>query len=107
MASGQTEHYNLSQWQPEDKVLREEFNQDNAKLDEALEHFPCVRLAYAETTSAAQQIELNLSSIELAAYSGYKLFIQLPPQTTTLAITINKATAYYSGSATTNSSFFE
>ena len=37
MASGQTEHYSLNQWQPEDKVLREEFNQDNAKLDTALE----------------------------------------------------------------------
>ena len=36
MASGQTEHYSLNQWQPEDKVLREEFNQDNAKIEAAL-----------------------------------------------------------------------
>lgn len=30
MASGQTSRYGLSQWQPEDKVLREEFNGDNS-----------------------------------------------------------------------------
>ena len=36
MASGQTSRYGLSQWQPEDKVLREEFNGDNSKVDAAL-----------------------------------------------------------------------
>lgn len=107
MANAQTEHYGLNQWSPGDPVLREEFNRDNANLDKTLECFPCVRLACAEITSAASQMELNLSNIKLTAYSGYKLFIQLPPQTATLEITINKATAYYSGSATTNSSFFE
>lgn len=33
MASGQTSNYGLNQWAAEDKVLREEFNQDNARLD--------------------------------------------------------------------------
>lgn len=36
MASGQTSRYGLNQWQPEDKVLREEFNGDNSKVDAAL-----------------------------------------------------------------------
>lgn len=36
MASGQTEHYGLNQWEARDQVLREEFNADNRKLDEAL-----------------------------------------------------------------------
>ena len=36
MAGSYTEHYQLSQWQPQDRVLRTEFNQDNAKLDGAL-----------------------------------------------------------------------
>lgn len=36
MASNQTVHYGLNQWQPEDKVLREEFNGDNQKVDTAL-----------------------------------------------------------------------
>ena len=36
MASDQTTYYELNQWQPEDKVLREEFNGDNSKVDAAL-----------------------------------------------------------------------
>lgn len=36
MASGQTKVYGLNQWQAEDQVLREEFNADNAKVDQAL-----------------------------------------------------------------------
>jgi hypothetical protein len=36
MSTNYTEHYNLCQWEPADKVLREDFNADNAKLDAAL-----------------------------------------------------------------------
>ena len=36
MASGQTNNYELNQWSAEDPVLREEFNRDNKKVDEAL-----------------------------------------------------------------------
>ena len=36
MASNQTERYGLSQWEKSDKVLMEDFNADNAKLDAAL-----------------------------------------------------------------------
>ena len=38
MASGQTSNYGLNQWAAEDPVLRTDFNQDNAKLDAALDH---------------------------------------------------------------------
>ena len=36
MASNQTVNFGLNQWNAEDKVLREEFNADNAKIDAAL-----------------------------------------------------------------------
>lgn len=36
MASSQTTNYGLNQWDAEDNVLREEFNQDNAKIDTSL-----------------------------------------------------------------------
>lgn len=36
MASSQTTNYGLNQWAAEDQVLRNEFNQDNIKLDTAL-----------------------------------------------------------------------
>ena len=37
MASGYTANYGLCEWEPEDQFLREEFNQDNEKIDAALE----------------------------------------------------------------------
>ena len=36
MASSYTSNYNLCQWEASDKVLRTEFNADNAKIDAAL-----------------------------------------------------------------------
>ena len=36
MSTNKTQHYQLNQWEAEDKVLRAEFNQDNAKLDSAM-----------------------------------------------------------------------
>lgn len=36
MASNQTANYGLNQWAAKDKVLREEFNRDNAALDTAI-----------------------------------------------------------------------
>ena len=36
MASNHTTNYNLNQWEATDKVLRTEFNADNAKIDAAL-----------------------------------------------------------------------
>ncbi|RHR10460.1 hypothetical protein DWX58_03415 [Pseudoflavonifractor sp. AF19-9AC] len=36
MASGQTANFGLNQWAAEDQVICTEFNEDNAKIDEAL-----------------------------------------------------------------------
>lgn len=36
MASGQTANFGLNQWAAEDKVSREEFNQDNLKIEAAI-----------------------------------------------------------------------
>lgn len=37
MPKNYTENYHLSQWEPEDAVLREDFNADNAAVDAALD----------------------------------------------------------------------
>lgn len=36
MASKQTEHYGLSQWEATDQVVRADFNADNLKIDEGM-----------------------------------------------------------------------
>lgn len=63
-----TEHYQLNQWDASDRVLREDFNADNAKIDAALEAFSqksaFVKLKEIATTNAIQQIDVDVSAID-------------------------------------------
>ena len=92
MASGQTANYQLNQWEAEDKVLRTEFNADNAKLDAALKVNAdaisgeaaaraagdlYVKLMEVTTSSASTQINLNMGSIDLTQYDS--LDIRMDP----------------------------
>ena len=63
MAGGYTANYGLCQWQPTDKFLREEFNQDNAKIDAALK-------------AADGKADRALSGLEAADYNIYNLLLQ-------------------------------
>lgn len=73
MASGQTEHFGLNQWNAEDKVLREEFNRDNAKIDEMLKTIPqLVFGTYTGDGQATRTIELDFtpSALYVVASDG-------------------------------------
>lgn len=73
MASGQTEHFGLNQWNAEDKVLREEFNHDNAKIDEMLKTIPqLVFGTYTGDGQATRTIELGFtpSALYVVASDG-------------------------------------
>lgn len=74
MASGYTENYGLCQWQGEDKFLREEFNQDNAKIDAALK--AAEDKAAAAAQSAQQTADRALSGLEDQSYNVYNLILQ-------------------------------
>lgn len=56
--SNKTPNYQLNQWEPGDKFLRTDFNEDNAKLDAAL-------AAKADKTALSAKCEVRVSS-----YSG-------------------------------------
>ena len=77
MASGQTTNYGLNQWMTEDKVLREEFNQDNAKLDSVISTLSAgsVRILIGNYTGNGQASQYINLSIEpkaiLVFYDGY------------------------------------
>ena len=60
MASGQTKTYGFNQWQPEDKVLREEFNGDNEKMEQALTGLD------GRVTGKAEQTEVDGLKTQLA-----------------------------------------
>ena len=62
MSTNHTTNYNLNQWEAADKVLRTEFNEDNAKIDAALK-------ANADA-AAAIQAKLGNCRIEHSTYVG-------------------------------------
>lgn len=73
MASNYTEHYGLCQWDAADQVLREEFNQDNKKIDGALATIPqLVFGSYVGNGSATRKIELDFtpSALYVVASDG-------------------------------------
>ena len=65
MASGYTTNYSLCQWQPEDSFLREEFNQDNARIDAAI---AAVGAAAGQALAGLEPVNLNLYSLILRDY---------------------------------------
>ena len=72
MASNYTENYGLCQWEATDQVLREEFNQDNAKVDEALEALDNLVIQHGEQLSAQEAAiaKLGKCRIYYTAYTG-------------------------------------
>lgn len=72
MPSNFTEHYQLSQWEPEDAVRRADFNEDNAKIDAAIKAQADALAAEAFTREAlaGQVAKLGDCLIHTTGYSG-------------------------------------
>ena len=72
MASNYTEPYGLCQWEATDQVLREEFNQDNAKVDTALEALDNLVTQHGEQLSAQEAAiaKLGNCTIYYTTYTG-------------------------------------
>ena len=72
MASNHTENYGLCQWEATDQVLREEFNQDNAKVDTALEALDNLVTQHGEQLSAQEAAiaKLGNCTIYYTTYTG-------------------------------------
>ena len=68
MSTG-TEHLGLHQWESTDKFLREDFNEDNRKIDEAVEEaMSRVKLGQIVTQQDAQQVDVDLTEIDFSRY---------------------------------------
>ena len=65
MPSNQTPNYQLSQWEKSDKVLMDDFNADNAKIDAAIK-----AQADARTALAAQVAKKGNCRIWMGSYVG-------------------------------------
>ena len=67
MASNHTTNYNLNQWEATDKVLRTDFNEDNAKIDAALK--TNADAIAAETAARTAAVSSKADAATVAALS--------------------------------------
>jgi len=74
MASNQTANFGLNQWEATDKVLREEFNADNAKIEAAIlaaQKSPCcVTGSYEGGVEGGVTVELGFKPSFLFVLQG-------------------------------------
>ena len=73
-----TENYQLNQWEPADRVLRTDFNEDNRKIERAIHalsaSIPYIKLLDVVTSHPQEQIDLDLSQIDCTNYWQFDLF---------------------------------
>ena len=85
MASNHTEHFSLNQWLPDDQVKRTDFNEDNAKIDAALNDLSgglaekagqaaldalAAEVAKKATTAALEAVRAAVPKIAVGTYTG-------------------------------------
>lgn len=75
MSSGKTTNYALNQWNREDLFLMEEFNQDNAILDEAIHKCSLVKLSSEKLTATANSWTVDLTQWGSANFSEFQLYL--------------------------------
>ena len=87
MASNHTAQFGLSQWAATDPVRREDFNEDNRKIEEALAAPPFYgKIRSTITEVAANQVEFDLSDIDLDLYRRIEIDITVPGGGTVTAL---------------------
>ena len=88
-----TQHYGLCQWDAEDRILREDFNRDNEKIEEALKEFqgalPYVKLLDVTTEAEAQQVDLDVSQIDFSPYRRFELEAEIATDGKTMRVLVN------------------
>ena len=105
----QTNNYQLCQWDGEDRILRTDFNADNAKIDAAIADNAAAIAAEAEaraagdfrvrlldmTTAESQsEIRVNLSGLDLSPYCWVELLAECPPSVQSFDLRFDGVTSY-------------
>ena len=100
MASNQTANFGLNQWEATDKVLREEFNADNAKIDAALAVMGNCKIVSGSyigtgTCGAANPVTLSFEGRPLLVFAASSLsFCALRGQNFSTVLNGKAATEY-------------
>ena len=79
----QTANYQLSQWDAEDRILREDFNRDNAALDKAISEArkasPYCVICSAVLSEESNSYDLDVSKVDFSEYYKVELFVDYIP----------------------------
>lgn len=79
MATNKTTNYGLNQWEGDDRVLRQEFNDDFAAIDQTLADIEgrnhVVKLVNVTTEVAAPTLDIDVSAIDFTAYREIKIIV--------------------------------
>lgn len=73
-STNKTANLGLNQWVLTDPLLMEDMNADNQKIDAAVAANPYVKLMDITTSADAQQVNLNVSGIDLRKYAMLQIF---------------------------------
>ena len=85
MPSNQTSNYQLSQWERSDKVQMEDFNADNAKIDEALFRADRRGLQVIKeivTTESSNQMNVEFPEIDWKEWNTVRVIMYPGPDST-------------------------
>ena len=109
-STNKTANLKLNQWVLTDPFLMEDMNADNQKIDAAVNANPYVKLMDITTASNAQQVDLNVSGIDLSKYAMLQLFATLAvsPMGTANAVyaRINNTGGYFAETMYNYSNYF-
>ena len=94
--STQTEHIGLHQWESTDPFLREDFNEDNRKIDEAVGVIPVFSIAQKDITAEDTSVEFDLSQLNLEGISQLILLGRGTGGTTSLLVNKDSERGKYS-----------
>lgn len=73
-STNKTPNLELSQWVLSDPFNMTDFNEDNAKIDAAVEAIPLVKLMDVTLQEQVATVELDLSGFDLTAYLSLRLY---------------------------------
>ncbi|MGI5985739.1 MAG: hypothetical protein GXY01_10115 [Clostridiales bacterium] len=105
-STNKTPNLRLNQWVLTDPLLMEDMNEDNRKIDSTISKIPFSKLMDIKTTADAQQVDIDVSQIDLTQYSMIQIYTdaQVMPKATgqQIYVRINNLGGYCSNQTNQN-----